>query len=174
MQNHENLGIKSPKDNINVFGIINPKPKKFDYSTYCVMGNINDSRGGDSCGMFIDGQTDYGIEGDDKYFANYFTKSELLKGIKDCTIALGHCRKTSPGMKTGREQAQPVVLKKKGTGEPLMAVVHNGTIYNYEDLAKKYIPDVDITGMSDTQVMTRIFFYKGYDVLGSILVVLSL
>lgn len=149
-----------------LFGIINPKPKKFDYSTYCVMGNINDSRGGDSCGMFIDGRTDYGIEGDDKLFSNYFLKSELLKEVDECTIALGHCRKTSVGMKTGREQAQPVVLFKKGTNEPLMAVVHNGTIYNYEELAKKYIPEVDIKGMSDTQVMTRIFYYKGYDVLG--------
>lgn len=130
------------------------------------MGCVNDSRGGDSCGMFFDGQTSYGVNGDDKFFSNYFTKCDLLKNMKECTIALGHCRKTSPGMKTGREQAQPIVLKKKGTDETLMAVVHNGTIYNYEELAKKYIPEVDITGMSDTQVMTRIFFYKGYDVLG--------
>jgi hypothetical protein len=149
-----------------IFGVINPEPRKFDYQTYCVMGNINDSRGGDSCGIFIDGEVEYGVGTEDKFFSNYFLKSELLKKTKKSTIALGHCRKTSVGMVTGLAQAQPSILKKKGTNEILMAVVHNGTIYNYEELAKKYIPDVDITGMSDTQVMTRIFFYKGYDVLG--------
>ena len=148
-----------------IFGIINPKPTKFDYQTYCVMGNVNDSRGGDSCGMFIDGETDYGIEGHDKFFSNYFLKSDLLKKTQKCTIALGHCRKTSPGMKTGREQAQPIVLRGKDSHEVKMVVIHNGTIYNYEALAKKYIPDTDITGMSDTQVMARIFYHTGYDVL---------
>ena len=42
-------------------------------------------------------------------------------------------------------------------------LLHNGTIFNYEDLAKKYIPDIDIKGMTDSQVMEQIFYYKGYD-----------
>ena len=44
-------------------------------------------------------------------------------------------------------------------------MIHNGTIYNYLDLAKKYIPGVKIDGLTDSQVMARIFYYKGYDVL---------
>lgn len=44
-------------------------------------------------------------------------------------------------------------------------LLHNGTIFNYEDLAKKYIPDIDIKGMTDSQVMAQIFYYKGYDAL---------
>lgn len=149
-----------------LYGQIHPKPKKFNYPAFCVMGEVNDSRGGDSCGIFIDGQVEYGVGQEDKFFANYFKKSKLLKETKECTIALGHCRKTSPGMVTGLEQAQPVVIKKEGTDEILFVMVHNGTIHNYEALAKKYIPEIDITGMSDSQVMARIFFYKGYDVLG--------
>ena len=43
--------------------------------------------------------------------------------------------------------------------------MHNGTIYNYKELAQKYIPEVNITGLTDSQVMARIFYYKGYDVL---------
>lgn len=149
-----------------LFGIVNPKPKKFDYASYCVLGNENDSRGGDSCGMFIDGKVDYGVKTkEDKLFGNYFTKSELLPTVDKCIVAFGHCRKTSPGMVTNETQAQPCILKNKA-GEIKFVVIHNGTINNYKELAKKYIPDVDITGMSDTMVMTRIFYYKGYDVLG--------
>ena len=147
-----------------IFGILNPKPKKFDYQTYCVMGCVNDSRGGDSCGIYIDGEIEYGTGQENKFFSNYFTKSKLLEKTKECTIALGHCRKASVGG-IGEAQAQPVILREKDTGKVLMVVIHNGTIYNYEALAKKYIPNVNITGMTDTQVMARIFFYKGYDVL---------
>ena len=41
--------------------------------------------------------------------------------------------------------------------------MHNGTIHNYKELAKKYIPKVDITGMTDSQVMARIFYHTGYE-----------
>lgn len=40
--------------------------------------------------------------------------------------------------------------------------MHNGTIHNYKELAKKYIPEIDITGMTDSQVMARIFYHTGY------------
>ena len=43
--------------------------------------------------------------------------------------------------------------------------MHNGTIYNYQELAEKYIPEINITGMTDSQVMARIFYHKGYKVL---------
>lgn len=41
--------------------------------------------------------------------------------------------------------------------------MHNGTIHNYKELAHKYIPDVDITGMTDSQVMAHIFYNTGYE-----------
>jgi hypothetical protein len=43
--------------------------------------------------------------------------------------------------------------------------MHNGTIYNYSELAAKYIPNVKIKDMTDSQVMARIFYTAGYDVL---------
>lgn len=145
-----------------IFGIIRSKPSNFDYSTFCTLGIANDLRGGDSCGIFIDGVVEYGVN-DEKLFQDFFLRSEFLSNVKQSTIALGHCRKASVGA-INIATAQPVVIQNENN-ETVFVVLHNGTIHNYEDLAKKYIPDVDIKGMTDSQVMARIFYYKGYDVL---------
>lgn len=145
-----------------LFGIISRKKKAFDYSTFSVLGINNDSRGGDSCGIFIDGEYEYGVR-DNKLFQDFFTESKILKKKKESTIAVGHCRKASVGAINERT-AQPVVLKDK-SGRIRFVVLHNGTIYNYKELAQKYIPNVKIDDMTDSQVMARIFYYKGYDVL---------
>lgn len=144
-----------------IFGQINTESSTFNRIAFNTLGIANDSRGGDSCGIFIDGKVEYGV-GKEKFYSNFFLKSDLLKTTTKCKVAFGHCRKTSVG-KTSLETAQPVVIKE---GDEIKYVLlHNGTIYNYEELAKKYIPDIDIKGMSDSQVMARIFYYKGYDAL---------
>lgn len=145
-----------------IFGIINKKKSDFDKTTFNVLGINNDSRGGDSCGVFIDGRYEYGVD-DKSYYEEFFETSKILKTTTKCTIAIGHDRKASVG-KIDRTTAQPIVLKSK-KGEVEFVVIHNGTIYNYLDLAKKYIPGVKIDGLTDSQVMARIFYYKGYDVL---------
>jgi len=150
-----------------IFGIINTKKNlPFDYSTYCILGIANDLRGGDSCGVFIDGNYDWGAY-QEKYFADYLYTSKVLKDAKnqEVSVAIGHCRKASPGMgPLDKEHAQPVVITDKD-GKVKFVMVHNGTIYNYEELAKKYIPQVDIKGLTDSQVMARIFYYSGYQAL---------
>lgn len=144
-----------------IFGQINFKRSTFNKTIFNTLGIANDTRGGDSCGIFVDKQVEYGVN-NKKLYQNFFLDSEILKKTKECKIAFGHCRKTSVG-KTSLETAQPVVIKE---GDEIKYVLmHNGTIYNYEALAKKYIPDIDIKGMSDSQVMARIFYYKGYDAL---------
>lgn len=144
-----------------IFGQINFKRSTFNKTIFNTLGIANDTRGGDSCGIFVDKQVEYGVN-NKKLYQNFFLDSEILKKTKDCKIAFGHCRKTSVG-KTSLETAQPVVIKE---GDEIKYVLmHNGTIYNYEELAKKYIPDIDIKGMTDSQVMARIFYHKGYDAL---------
>ena len=44
-----------------IFGIINTKKTKLDKKCFNVLGINNDSRGGDSCGIFIDGEVEYGV-----------------------------------------------------------------------------------------------------------------
>lgn len=143
-----------------IFGMISKKARPFNKRAFCTMGVRNDSRGGDSCGIFIDGDVEYGVD-KEKLFINFFRDSILLEYTKECQVALGHCRKASVG-KVSIETAQPVVIKNEN-GDVDYVLIHNGTIYNYKELAKKYIPDVNIDGMTDSQVMARIFYYSGYD-----------
>lgn len=148
-----------------IWSIINQGPEQFDYQSFCTLGIANDRRGGDSCGIFIDGKVEYGITTKAK-FEDFFWSSELLNTIETATIALGHDRKASVGG-VSLDKAHPIIIKEKveGTDEEVIkfVLVHNGTIHNYEDLAKKYIPDVDIKNMSDSQVIARLLYYAGFD-----------
>lgn len=146
-----------------IWGIVNTRPRKFDYTTFCTLGIANDTRGGDSCGYFIDGHYEYGVGKDNKYFQYFFPDNNFLSELKKSTIAFGHCRKASIG-KIDKTTAQPVVLT-NDNGKIDYVLMHNGTINNYKELAEKYIPEIDIKDMTDSQVMARIFYYKGYDVL---------
>lgn len=145
-----------------IFGMVSLRPKQFNKRAFFTMGVRNDSRGGDSCGVFIDKSVEYGID-KQKMFISFFRNSKLLKNTNKCKIALGHCRKASVG-EVNLETAQPVVLYNNKNNVDFV-LIHNGTIHNYEELAKKYIPEINIKGMTDSQVMARIFYYKGYDCL---------
>lgn len=145
-----------------IWGQINVKKSKFNKTLFNVLGIHNDTRGGDSCGIFIDGKTEYGVN-EKKLYSKFFNNSELIKNTTHCKIALGHCRKASVGV-INETTAQPIVIK-NDNGDIEFVLMHNGTIYNYKALAKKYIPDIDITGMTDSQVMARIFYHCGYDCL---------
>lgn len=145
-----------------IFGMVSRKTKPFNKRAFCTMGVRNDSRGGDSCGVFIDGLVEYGVD-QKKLFLNFFRDSVLLDTVSECKVALGHCRKASVG-KVSEETAQPVVLYNEH-GQIDYVLIHNGTIYNYKELAAKYIPDENIEGLTDSQVMARIFYHKGYDAL---------
>ena len=145
-----------------IFGIITPKPRKLDLRAFCVLGVNNDSRGGDSCGIFIDKRYEYGVN-ENKLFYNFFPRSKVLNSVNTCQIALGHCRKASVGA-INAANAQPVVIKDE-YGNVMFVLIHNGTIINYQELAKKYLPGIDIKDMTDSQVMARIFYHRGYGVL---------
>lgn len=143
-----------------IAGIISKEPTRFNINHFNILGTLNDERGGDSCGIFIDKKYQYGIK-DTKQF-RVFTRC-----IKDypetARIALLHCRKGSTGYALGIEQAQPVIIK---NGENIeFVLIHNGTITNAPELAKKHIPNIDVKGLTDSQVMTHIIYHTGYDVL---------
>lgn len=145
-----------------IFGIINKKEDVFDYKTFCTLGIANDRRGGDSCGIFIDKEVEYGIK-DTAKFENFFWTSKLLQETLTCQVALGHDRKASIGGIT-LEKAHPIVIK-NDKDEIEFVLVHNGTIHNYENLAEKYLPKKNVDGLSDSQVLALILYNKGFDVL---------
>lgn len=144
-----------------LFGIINKEKAPFDFASFCTLGIANDSRGGDSCGIFLDGQTEYGI-GQKAKFSSFMWESKLLNEVSDVKIALGHDRKASVGGIT-LEKAHPILIKEDDKIQ--FVLIHNGTIYNYEDLAKKFIPNIKTVGLSDSQVLALILYHNGWDCL---------
>lgn len=138
--------------------IISDESTEFNHNHFNLLGCFNDERGGDSCGTFIDGEVKYGVK-DDKLYRN-FMYNHILPD--KASIALLHCRKTSYGNVTGLAQAHPIVIEEDG--EVKFVVIHNGTITNAPELYNKYFKTSAI-GMSDSQIMTKIFYHFGYDVL---------
>ncbi len=151
-----------------IFGYIQTSPsRKSDFSKvkYAVLGSINDKRGGDSAGAFIDGNYEYGI-GATKLFADFVTTetSSFVRNINDSTVqvALGHCRKASVGKLTV-DQAQPVVIT-NAEGKVEFVMIHNGTLVNYTELSEKYLRNVP-ADFTDSQIFAHVVYYQGFDVL---------
>lgn len=142
-----------------IAGIINPVKRKFLKHEFEILGIINDERGGDSCGIYIDGYCKKGL-GKYSEFRNFSTTIEYPEESK---IAFVHDRATSTGLTTNLEQCQPVVISEDGKDKFIL--MHNGTISNAKDLAQKYIPTIDVKGYSDSMIMAYIFYNCGYDVL---------
>lgn len=150
-------------------GIISKDSLDFNYSWFTTLGIANDKRGGDSCGIFFDGfddigskHFDYGIK-ETALFSTFFDENEFLNSVTKSSIALLHCRKASVGSVT-LDAAHPIIIEENG--EIKFVLIHNGTLHNYTELAKEYIPNVDIKGWTDTKVLTHIIYKTGYEVLG--------
>lgn len=140
-------------------GIINTSNNRFDKLAFNVIGGFNDTRGGDSCGIFIDKSVYKGTDSN-KRFIN-FTKT--ISYPKRASISLLHCRKTSPGLVTNQFQCQPIIIKEND--EIVFVLMHNGSIKNINSLATKYTPDIITTGLSDSQILAEIIYRTGFDVL---------
>lgn len=139
-------------------GIINRSLAKFDKKSFEIIGVLNDQRGGDSSGIFIDGTFAKGLSAE-ALFSNH---TKQIKYPEESFISVVHCRATSPGLKTNLEQCQPVIIQ---GDEGYLVVLHNGTISNTKELASKYLPNMNVTDLSDTQIMANIFYNYGFDVL---------
>lgn len=140
-------------------GIISTKKTAFNVNHFNILGTLNDERGGDSCGIFIDGREKYGI-GEESLFRNLTVD---LDYPKSASIALLHCRKASPGYPVNLAQAQPVIIRRNNRIE--FVLMHNGTISNIRVLSSKYLPKMDTWNMSDSQILAKIIYEHGYDVL---------
>ena len=142
-----------------IFGYIGKRqPLKKD--VFVTLGVLNDSRGGDNCGIMINRQVEYGEKL--KLFNDFYPKSKLLKATDQAGIALGHCRKASVGG-IHSDLSQPVIITGE-KGDIDFVLLHNGTIKNYKELAKKYNIDIE-AGYSDSQVMALLFYHVGFKVL---------
>lgn len=136
----------------------------FNKYKFNILGLFNDSRGGDSCGTFLKTgkhiQITYGADKTKLYSS--LVASGIHLELDNPEIALGHARKASVGG-IGLAQAQPVIIK-TDEGKALFAMIHNGTLVNYKELANKYGIEFD-PKETDSQVFARVVFRAGYKVL---------
>ena len=132
---------------------------EFNVLKFAMLGAVNDTRGGDSAGAFIDGECEYGI-GDEKLFADFATKNKFLKDYKGVSVqhALGHCRKASVGAKTIRE-AQPVCVPNEEGDRTDLVMVHNGTLLNHDELKDKYLAKVP-DYFTDSQIFANVVWLR--------------
>lgn len=155
------LGGKTPGIlSCGLFGYLASADKNnFSWDKFNALGMDNDERGGDSIGRAV---------GDD---IRKFVSKKATTTYKDYVInhkngeahhiALGHTRKASVGL-ISEETAQPVVIDlPNNQGKFIM--VHNGTLHNWEDMAKKY--GIATFGKTDSMVLGEIICNHGYDVL---------
>ena len=121
-----------------IFAWAGRTPKSFDRSKFNVLGILNETRGKDSCGVAVDGEIFHGLDGN-KEFRNFIVNKSYPQP-NTVPIVIGHTRASTFGAHT-LENAHPFGFgesKKVCKGNFAFTGVHNGTIYNYEDLAEMF------------------------------------
>lgn len=148
-----------------LYGFIGFKPTSIPLVTFLSLGVENDTRGGHGCGIFCDGQIEYGPS-NEKYFEAFYDQSEILKRIKKAQILIGHDRKASVGG-ISDEKLQPVCIYNQDNPQQIdFVLMHNGTILNHTELAQKYLSMDKATSdkLTDSQIMARIIAIHGFGV----------
>lgn len=142
---------KSNVLNCGLFGFngpstLSPELKTFVISNMKILGIMNDSRGGDGAGMYFDSQV---LKKGNVKFGNYFGEiRKEMDAIENTSVIFGHSRKCSVSYIKTAENTHPFEIFPDDTKEadPLLVGMHNGTIHNWRDLAKKY--DVDLKNIN--------------------------
>ena len=151
-----------------IFAWVGKDVKHFNRYLFNTLGILNDSRGGDSCGLYYDGNILKGMDKQSKYSC-FIPHHNLYKtlSLKQEPVIIGHDRKMSVGH-INKGNIQPIALyndkDKNNPNVPVFVQAHNGTISNYLTLAKNY--DIEVSpGESDSSVLARIIGNYGFKVL---------
>lgn len=124
-----------------IFGQSTNTPIKLDVPSVNILGIYNIERGKQSCGLTWDGDIHHGIDKDKLYID--FIKNRQIKP-KYFPTMFGHTRQSSFGNGISLENAHPFGYGISADGNSFEFIfVHNGTLKNAKELAKKY--NIDIT-----------------------------
>jgi len=155
------LLLKKPSNYLycGIFAWTGDSNKKFNWDKFNILGILNNERGGDSCGRASGNIIQYGTFKHSDY--NEFIKYNQTFPITE-KVVIGHDRKASFGYAINEQNAQPVTIVNKDN-EILFTLAHNGTIFNADELAKKY--DINPGSKTDSQILAEIIYNCGFDVL---------
>lgn len=133
-----------------------------------ILALYNDERGGDGCGIYINGEIHKGhndIKGvDTRKMADLMAQENFDSfNIQQGSVIILHTRKSSVGFKKSAENNHPFYIESDDKKKEIIGV-HNGTIRNHWDLAKEFnikYSDYDV----DSHLLYMIMSEHGYDVL---------
>jgi len=130
-----------------IFGQATNNPNKINQSNIKILGMANETRGRNSCGITYDGEIYLGLD-KDKLFTD-FAKGKTFKA-KKYPVMFGHTRQASVGV-INHHNAHPFGFGDHNEGYEFIAV-HNGTLLNHDELAKKYEIDTFPSYLNDNNI----------------------
>jgi predicted glutamine amidotransferase len=122
-------------------------------------------RGKDSCGIVTNhpdskqigfSATSSAWEPDMSDSINHVKELLYILPSTDNTVVLQHNRKSSSGG-INKDSSQPVIVEDKD-GNPLMALIHNGTVKNTQELKTKF--KVEGNFLTDSYLMAHLLYHK--------------
>lgn len=135
-----------PRQGILCCGIIawgGKNTKSFNKHKFDILGIFNDSRGGDSCGITIDGEIYHGIRPIDKLYKDFLVEKNY-NAPKLFPTVIAHTRKSSVGTING-DNAHPFGFGHNEEFDSFSFLgVHNGTLYNHDEFCKDYGVEISV------------------------------
>lgn len=128
-----------------VFSWSGIKPGVFNRDKFDKLGILNETRGKHSCGIAIDGDIYLGI-GENKIYTDFIANNNDIEDPKRYPVVLGHTRHATVGAHT-IDNAHPFGFgTTRGDNNQIdyaFIGVHNGSLLNHIELAKKYNIDLE-------------------------------
>lgn len=117
--------------------------RSFNKHKFDILGIFNDSRGGDSCGITIDGEIYHGIRPIDKLYKDFLVERNYTSPKLFPTV-IAHTRKSSVGT-VNANNAHPFGFGHNEEFDSFAFLgVHNGTLYNHDEFCKDYGVDISV------------------------------
>jgi hypothetical protein len=127
-----------------------------DFMRLALLMKWNQNRGSDAAGVAIDDKIYKDAISAESFLRGYnFLFNNVPQKMKNFTF-LGHDRQASSGSAKKKELAHPHGIMHEGFTNPVLIGVHNGTIRNILDLARKHNIEHSVVDNSDSQTLFKI------------------
>ena len=154
--------------NCGLFGAAADDVSKININKLKILGIFNDSRGGHSCGMTIDGDIIYGTN-KSKLFKDFISNNNIVEP-DTLPVVLGHTRFATGGAHI-EENAHPFGYGSNGDFYNFIGT-HNGSLHNEGELAEIHGISTKATTLNnitrnkiDSEILLEIVYKKGFKVL---------